>query len=188
MHDTEIKLFRGTAYEPQDSRACEEQIRALFPGWGREPADAEGGRLRLRAAAPADVAGIFGLYGRADLAPLAPRCDLGAGRRLAAAGGGGYRVYVAARAYLVFVAEIEGALAGMLAVAVNGNSASGRTDGRVESLVAAAAFDAEVISGSLLCYAARQCRLQGCGSLVLAVNPGDRGFMQFLHSVAALDS
>jgi hypothetical protein len=187
MHDTEIKLFRGGSYEPTENRACEEDVRRLFPAWGRGPADAEGGRLRLRAAAAADVAAILALYGRSDLGRFAPRFDLGARRRLAAGGGAGYVIHVALRAYQVFVAEVEGAVAGMLAVAVSHNRASGRTDGRVESLVADAAFDAEVISGSLLCYAIKYCRQQGCGNLVLAVNEGDRGFMQFLHSTAPLD-
>jgi hypothetical protein len=187
MRDTEIKLFCGGVHEPLENRACEEDIRRLYPAWGGSPADAEGGRLRLRRAVAADAAGIMGLYGRPDLGRYAGRCDLGAQRRLAAGGDGSYRVFVALRAYQVFVAEVEGTLAGMLAVAVSHNGATGRTGGRVEALVADAAFDAEVVSGSLLCCAVKYCRQQGCSSMVLAVNEADRGFMQFLHSTAMLD-
>lgn len=187
MRDTEIKLFGGGSHEPLENRACEEDVRRLFPAWGRDPADAEGGRLRLRAATAADVAGILALYGRSDLGRFAPHFDLGAGRRLAASGHDGYVIHVALRAYQVFVAEVEGTLAGMLALAVSHNRASGVTDGRVESLAADAAYDADVISGSLLCYAIKYCRQQRCGNLVLAVTEGDRGFMQFLHSTAPLD-
>jgi hypothetical protein len=188
MRDTEIKLFRGGSYEPRESPACEDEIRALYPSWGREPVAAEGGRLRLRAAGPEDLPGIFGLYGRPDLGRLAGRCDLAAHRRLAAAAGEGFRIHVAPLAYQVFVAEVDEALAGMLAVAVTRNEASGRTDGVAESLVAHPDFDPGVVCGSLLCYAVKFCRQQGCTKLVLAVGEGDRGFSQFLRSIALLDS
>ena len=79
-------------------------------------------------------------------------------------------------------------LAGMLALAVTRNEASGRRDGTAESLVAHPDFDSGVICGSLLCYAVKFCRQQGCGDLVLAVDEGDRGFSQFLRSIEALDS
>jgi len=188
MRDTEIKLFRGGLHEPRESRACEEEIRALYPSWGREPVGAEGGRLRLRPGRPADLPGIFALYGRPDLARFAGRCDLGARRRLAVSAGAGFVVHVTPQAYQVFVAEVDEVLAGMLALAVTRNAANGRRDGTTESLVAHPEFDSDVICGSLLCHAVKYCRQQGCGNLVLAVNEGDRGFTQFLHSIEALDS
>lgn len=188
MRDMEIKLYRGGSHEPRESPACEEEIRALYPSWGREPVAAEGGRLRLRAAQPADLPGIFSLYQRPDLGRFAGRCDLQARRRLAAAGGGSFQIYVTPLAYQVFVVEVDGILAGMLAVAVSRNQANGRTDGVAESLVAHPDFDSGVICGSLLCYAVKFCRLQGCANLVLSVNEGDRGFIQFLRSIEALDS
>jgi hypothetical protein len=188
MRDTEIKLFRGGLHEPRESQACEEEIRALYPSWGREPVGAEGGRLRLRTARPPDLPGIFALYGRPDLARFAARCDLGARRRLAMSGGAGFTVYVTPLVYQVFVAEVDETLAGMLALAVTRNEASGRRDGTAESLVAHPDFDSGVICGSLLCYAVKFCRQQGCGDLVLAVDEGDRGFSQFLRSIEALDS
>ena len=98
------------------------------------------------------------------------------------------RVYVTPLVYQVFVAEVDETLAGMLALAVTRNEASGRRDGTAESLVAHPDFDSGVICGSLLCYAVKFCRQQGFGDLVLAVDEGDRGFSQFLRSIEALDS
>jgi len=188
MRDTEIKLFRGGSHEPHESPACEEEIRALYPAWGKEPVAAEGGRLRLRTAQPSDLPGIFSLYQRPDLGRFAGRCDLQARRRLAAAGGALFRVYVTPLAYQVFVAEVDEVLAGMLAVAVAHNHANGRTEAVAESLAVHADFDSDVVSGSLLCYAVKFCRQQGCATLVLSVNQGDRGLTQFLRSIEPLDS
>ncbi len=188
MRDTEIKLVRGSVHEPRESQACEEEIRALYPSWGRQPVGAEGGRLWLRDAGPADLLGIFILYGRPDLVRFAGRSDIGARRRLAVSAGTGFALFVTPLAYQVFVAEVDEVLAGMLAVTVTHNHANGRIDGVAESLAVHADFDADVISGSLLCYAVKFCRRQGCGNLMLAMNEGDRGFSRFLHSIEVLDS
>ncbi|HZR37563.1 MAG TPA: hypothetical protein VFA75_19485 [Nevskia sp.] len=188
MRDTEIKLVRGSVHEPRESQACEEQIRALYPSWGRQPVGAEGGRLRLRNARQEDLPGIVALYGRADLARFPGRGDIGARRRLAASAGAGFMLFVTPLAYQVFVAEVDEVLAGMLAVAVAHNHANGRTEAVAESLAVHADFDSDVVSGSLLCYAVKFCRQQGCATLVLSVNQGDRGLTQFLRSIEPPDS